>query len=202
MRQLLVATTNPGKQKELLSLLHAFSFNLVTPGQLVLHLNIAETGSSYEENARIKALAFSHTSGMLALSDDTGLEVDALHGAPGLHSARYLDNPHATDQDRRRKLLKELAGFPRPWQAHFACSAVLVHPDGRSWIGNGRCDGEIIPEERGANGFGYDSVFLLSSVDKTMAELSMQEKNSLSHRAHAIHDLFEHVDADLKQLFT
>jgi XTP/dITP diphosphohydrolase len=202
MHQLLIATTNPGKQKELLSLLHSLSIDLVTPRQFHLHLNIAETGSSYAENARIKALAFSLASGLLALSDDTGLEVDALNGAPGLYSARYLDDPHATDGDRRRKLLRELAGFPRPWQAHFSCAAVLVHPDGRSWIGNGRCEGEIIPEEHGANGFGYDPVFRLSSVDKTMAELSLQEKNLFSHRAHAIHDLLDRVDGNLERLFS
>jgi XTP/dITP diphosphohydrolase len=189
MQKLLLATTNPGKQLELAALLADLPVQLVTPQSIQIDLHVAETGSTYLENARLKALGFCQVSGLLSLADDTGLEVDALDGAPGLYSARFIDKPHASDQDRRNKLLYELQALPRPWSAHFTCSAVLIHPDGRQWIGSGQCQGEIIPVERGVNGFGYDPIFLLQATNKTMAELNMIEKNALSHRSFAIKDL-------------
>ncbi len=201
MLKLLLATTNPGKQLELSALLAGLPVLLVTPRSLQIDLHVDEAGSTYIENARLKALGFCQASGLPSLADDTGLEVDALSGAPGLHSARFVDQPHATDRDRRLKLLSILQAFPRPWWAHFTCSAVLIHPDGREWIGSGQCHGEIIPEARGANGFGYDPIFLLQAIKKTMAELSMPEKNTLSHRALAIKDLLS-GSGQLLDLFT
>jgi XTP/dITP diphosphohydrolase len=199
---LLIATNNKGKVKELQELLRDTGIELVTPAQIDLQLDVVEDGSTYAENATKKAIAFSNTSGTISLADDSGLEVDALDGAPGLYSARYSPKPNATDADRRAYLLQNLQDKPRPWTARFHATIAIAIP-GKLWsqtgllsdmqeqapalqIFEGICEGEIIPEERGRGGFGYDPIFLLSELRKTMAELSMDEKNRLSHRAKAV----------------
>ncbi|TLM99763.1 non-canonical purine NTP pyrophosphatase, partial [bacterium] len=139
------------------------------------------------ENAALKARAYAAASGLPALADDSGLEVDALGGAPGLHSARYSPQPNASDADRRVLLLANLRGKPRPWAAHFHCSVAIALPDGTLRFSEGQVYGEILPVERGSNGFGYDALFLLAELGRTMAELSGEEKNTLSHRARAVH---------------
>ena len=149
-------------------------------------MEVEEDGTTYAENSRKKALAYCHASGLVTLADDSGLEVDALGGQPGLHSARFSGKPGATDADRRKFLLEKLKGHPQPWPAAFRSTVVIATPDGRTFTLDGECRGEIIPEERGTNGFGYDPIFLVEGMDRTMAELSMDEKNSLSHRARAI----------------
>ena len=184
--RLLLATNNPGKLKELISLLEALPIELTHPQDIGIQVDVAETGSTYEENAAIKATAFAQLSNLVTLADDSGLEVDALGGAPGLHSARFSPIPGATDADRRARLLQQLSGHPRPWKARFHCSVATVEPSGKIYFAQGDCPGEIIPVERGSHGFGYDPIFLLSGSGKTMAELSMQEKNALSHRARAV----------------
>jgi XTP/dITP diphosphohydrolase len=186
MLKLLLASNNSGKLREILALLEDLPLELVTPRQAGLLLDVAEDGSTYAENAARKALAFSRAGGMLTLADDSGLEVEALHGEPGLHSARYLRKPGATDADRRAFLLQKLKGLPRPWQARFRCTVALADPSGEIQFAEGACSGEIIPEERGQDGFGYDPIFLLPDLGRTMAELSLEEKNRLSHRARAI----------------
>ena len=113
--------------------------------------------------------------------------MDALNGDPGLHSARYSPKPGATDADRRLYLLEKLAGISQPWPAHFHCTVVITTPDGLQYHHIGNCFGEIIPEERGSNGFGYDPIFYLSETGKTMAEMADDHKNRISHRALAIH---------------
>ncbi len=186
MLKLLLASNNPGKLREILALLEDLPLELVTPRQIGLALEVPEDGSTYADNAARKALAFARLAGMLTLADDSGLEVEALHGEPGLHSARYLPTPGATDADRRQYLLQKLKGLSRPWQARFRCTVALANPAGRVQFAEGACPGEIIPEERGQGGFGYDPVFLLPELGRTMAELTMEEKNRLSHRARAI----------------
>lgn len=192
MIDLLIATNNPGKVIELQALLENLPVKLVTPAELGIDLEVVEDGQTYDENAALKALAFGRASGLLTLADDSGLEVDALDGQPGLHSRRFSPLPGATDMDRRRYLLSRLAKKPRPWTARFCCSIAILEPQEivkpRPHIqyAEGICPGEIIPEERGNNGFGYDPIFLLAELNKTMAELSMAEKNRLSHRARAI----------------
>ena len=186
MLKLLLATLNKGKQTEMRALLRGLDVALVTPDQLGLDLEVAEDGETYAENAARKALAFARTARLLTLADDSGLEVDALDGLPGLHSHRFAPDPEASDADRRRLLLQRLAGFPRPWTAHFHCTVALAGADGSLHCAEGDCPGEIIPQERGHNGFGYDPIFLLPELGKTMAELSMAEKNRLSHRARAV----------------
>ena len=186
MKPLLLATNNPGKVKEMQALLGGLSARLVLPGDLGLKLDVAEDGVTYAENAALKARAFSRASGLVTLADDSGLEVDALDGAPGLHSHRLLPNPNAGDADRRKRLLELLSGKPSPWKAHFHCTVAVVVPAGKIDYAEGDCPGEIIPRERGSNGFGYDPIFLLAGINKTMAELTMEEKNRLSHRALAV----------------
>ncbi len=187
--QLLIATTNPGKRAELIELLSNLPFEVVTPHQVGLSLSVEENGASYAENARLKALQFCQVAGMPVLADDTGLEVAALHGRPGLHSARYHPAPEASDADRRRKLLAELSALPRPWLARFVCAVALALPGGGMEEAFGACQGEIIPQERGEHGFGYDRIFLFPEYKKTMAELPLEIKNQISHRARAIQAL-------------
>jgi XTP/dITP diphosphohydrolase len=186
MKQLLIASTNPGKLHEIRALLEEMSLELVSPPQLGIQLQVIEDGETYAENAARKALAYSRASGLLALADDSGLEVDALGGLPGLHSARLSPLPGATDADRRALLLEKLSDLPRPWWAKFHCTVAIASPDGDIHYAQGQCRGEIIPLERGRSGFGYDPIFLLPELGKTMAELNMGEKNQLSHRARAV----------------
>jgi XTP/dITP diphosphohydrolase len=120
------------------------------------------------------------------MSDDSGLEVEVLSGAPGIFSARYAPRLGATDADRRAYLLQQLSSYPRPWTARFHCTVALASPDGAVHFSEGICQGEIIPQERGMNGFGYDPIFLIPELGRTMAELDMKEKNRLSHRAQAV----------------
>ena len=184
MHRLLIATTNPGKLAEFRELLGDLPVELALPER---DLRVAETGSSYAENAALKARAYAAAGGLPTLADDSGLEVDALGGAPGLHSARYSPLPGANDADRRAHLLANLRGLPRPWTAHFHCTVALALPGGEVQFSEGDVYGEILPEERGSNGFGYDPLFLLPELGRTMAELTRGEKNTLSHRARALH---------------
>jgi XTP/dITP diphosphohydrolase len=186
MTKLLIATNNKGKVKELQDLLKGLDIELVTPADIGLKLEVEEDGANYEENASKKARAFAQASGLVSLADDSGLEVDALDGAPGLHSARYHPKPGANDADRRAYMLENLQGKTRPWTAHFHATIAIAIPDGDVQLVDGNCHGEIIPEERGTGGFGYDPIFLLPELNKTMAELEMDEKNRLSHRARAV----------------
>ena len=188
MNKLLIATNNKGKVKELQDLLKNTGLQLVTPADISLNLEVEEDGATYNENAAKKARAFAQASGLISLADDSGLEVDALDGAPGLHSARYHPKPGANDADRRAYMLENLQDKPRPWTAHFhATVAIAIAIPGKDvHIVEGNCYGEIIPEERGTGGFGYDPIFLLPELNKTMAELEMDEKNRFSHRAKAV----------------
>lgn len=195
MAIVLLATHNPGKVSEIQALVDKLApelrglVELALPQQLGIQLEVQESGQTYRENAALKALAFCHTSRLFTLADDSGLEVDALGGAPGLHSARYSPLPGASDADRRALLLRNLQGLPRPWLACFHCVVALAAPGfepPKLEFYAGECPGEIIPNERGSNGFGYDPIFLLAGLGKTMAELSTAEKNQLSHRARAV----------------
>ena len=185
---LLIATNNQGKIEELQALLKETGVELITPAQINLDLEVVEDGHTYAENAAKKAVAFAQTSGLIALADDSGLEVEALNGEPGLYSARYgsQNGQKLSDKDRRDFLIKHLKDKHRPWTAHFCATIAIALPNGETYLTEGICEGEIIPEERGTGGFGYDPIFLLSELGKTMAELSMDEKNRLSHRARAV----------------
>ena len=188
MPHLLLATLNPGKRRELQDLLGSLGLDLLTPPLLGLNLTVDEVGDDYAVNAQRKALAFSQASGLWTLADDTGLEVDALEGAPGPMSAR-LAGAGRSDADRRQTLLHLLQDHPHPWTARFRCITALASPGGQVDLAEGICSGEVIPEERGDEGFGYDPIFLVAGAGRTMAELTLEEKNRLSHRAHAIRAL-------------
>lgn len=186
MSQLLIATGNIGKLREIQALLEGLDIKLVIPAELGLSLDVEETGITYAENAAIKAIACARSAGLVTLADDSGLEVDALGGLPGIRSARFAPQPGATDADRRAYLLEQLRPLPPPWKANFHCTVAVASPSGEVRFAEGRCFGEIIPEERGSNGFGYDPLFFIPELGKTMAELTMGEKNRISHRARAI----------------
>jgi XTP/dITP diphosphohydrolase len=186
MKKLLLATNNPGKVDEMRAILANLDLQLLTPSEIGLDLQVSEDGTTYAENATLKAVAFAKASGLISLADDSGLEVDVLDGLPGLHSHRFAPWPEATDADRRNYLLEMLQGKERPWLAHFHATVALALPEGVVRLASGECRGEIIPDERGSNGFGYDPIFYIPALDKTMAELGMQEKNRLSHRANAL----------------
>ncbi len=191
MAPLLIASTNIGKLREIeaifaASIVQTLPLELVLPSQIGIQLEVEEDGSTYAENAAKKALAYTQASGLITLADDSGLEVAALDGQPGLHSARYAPWHGATDADRRRYLLQNLQGKPRPWPAHFHCTVAIAVPSGEIFYAEGDCPGEIIPEERGSNGFGYDPIFWIPELGQTMAELPMDQKNQLSHRARAV----------------
>ncbi|GER78317.1 MAG: RdgB/HAM1 family non-canonical purine NTP pyrophosphatase [Anaerolineales bacterium] len=183
--KLLLATNNKGKLRELQAILADLPLEILAPADIGLTLEVDEDGLTYAENAAKKAVAFQRASGLVCLADDSGLEVDALGGAPGLRSARYSSKPGATDRDRRMTLLQNLADKPRPWTARFRATMVVAGPDGSVEIAEGICEGEISPEERGSGGFGYDPVFFIPEFGRTMAELPEETKNRLSHRARA-----------------
>ncbi len=186
MSKLLIATNNQGKVRELQELLTGSGIEFVTPAQINLQIDVEEDGSTYQENAGKKAIAFAKASGLISLADDSGLEVEALGGAPGLYSARYSPKPGANDKDRRDFLLSNLQDKPRPWKAHFHATIAVANLTGEVEFTDGNCYGEIISEERGSGGFGYDPIFFMPELGKTMSELDMSEKNRLSHRARAV----------------
>lgn len=186
MTELLIATHNRGKLREIQAILSDLRLTLLTPDDLGLTLEVVEDGLTYAENAAKKAVLHAKAGGLPALADDSGLEVEALGGAPGIYSARYAPEASASDADRRAYLLQNLAGKPRPWKARFCAAVAVALPEGNVRIANGECAGVIIPEERGLNGFGYDPIFLLPEIGKTMAELDEEDKNRISHRARAL----------------
>lgn len=185
MPKLLIATNNAGKAGEFRELLDGCGWDLVTPRDVGLDIEVEEDGETYEENARKKALQYTQASGFVALADDSGLEVDALAGAPGVHSARYA-GPNATDAERVQKLLGELDGLlGEDRSASFHCVIAITEPGGRVEVVKGKVDGQITRKPRGENGFGYDPVFLLTERGLTAAELPSDEKNAASHRGAA-----------------
>jgi XTP/dITP diphosphohydrolase len=180
--RLLIATTNPGKVGEYQHLLNGLAYELVGLSEVGITQEVAETGATYEENALLKAREYAALSGLLTLADDSGLEVAALGGRPGVHSARYAPNSPA----RIRQLLAEMQNIPAGERnARFQCVIALAWPDGRAEITTGTCEGQIATEARGANGFGFDPVFYVPEAGLTMAELPEGSKNRISHRARA-----------------
>jgi XTP/dITP diphosphohydrolase len=179
---LLVATTNPGKQREYHVLLSELPAKIVFPDDLGITLEVEEDGATFRENAAKKAVALARASGLLALADDSGLEVEALGGEPGVRSSRYAGEG-ADDPRRRAFLLEKLRDVPAPRRAQFVCVIAIAEPAGRVTYAEGRCRGEITFAERGTNGFGYDPIFQPEGRTVTMAELPPEEKNRISHRA-------------------
>ncbi|MDP6102411.1 MAG: RdgB/HAM1 family non-canonical purine NTP pyrophosphatase [Dehalococcoidia bacterium] len=191
--KLLLATNNAGKARELVVLLDGVPFIVTTPQEEGIVLDVEETGTIFEENAALKSRAFASVSGLLSLADDSGLEVDALGGEPGVMSARYA-GPEASDEDRVRHLLSKLEGIE--WNsrgARFRSVIAISGPAGTVELFEGVCEGVIALSPKGAGGFGYDPVFYVSSLGKLMAELTMEEKNSISHRGSAARKAVEYL---------
>lgn len=185
MNKLLLATNNQGKVIEYQDLLQGINFELVTPARLGLKMDVEESGSTYQENARLKAVALAKPGGLLTLADDSGLEVDALNGEPGLRSSRYAGEG-ATDSQRVQYLLNKLKDVPHDKRtARFVCVIALAFPDGKVEYCRGECQGIITSSPVGEEGFGYDPIFYFPELKKTMAELPREIKNSISHRARA-----------------
>ena len=186
MVQLLLATTNRGKQREFQDLLADWPVDVILPQDIGLDVDVEETEHSFAEIAAQKAIAYARVGNMPALADDSGLEVDALDGAPGIYTARYA-GPGASDRDRYQKLLGELDGIPAARRtARFRCAIALARPGGEVDIAEGICKGRIAFEPQGINGFGYDPVFYLPEYNCTMAQAGDEIKNRISHRARAV----------------
>ena len=196
-----LATSNRHKCDEIGAILVAEGIEGIQLSTLADYPHIvpaAETGQTFSENARLKALHVARATGELALADDSGLVVDALDGAPGIHSARYA-GPNASDADRIHKLLSELDGIPNSQRtARFVCSMVLASPDGVLLDIEGVREGRIASDPVGDDGFGYDPVFLVPERAKTMAQLGPDVKNRISHRARAIHALASDLQAMIR----
>lgn len=180
--KLVLATRNPGKIEEMRSLLAGLDVELVPVETLRDVTDVDETGTTIEANARLKAVTVARASGMSALADDTGLEVDALNGAPGVYAARYA-GPTATYADNCRKLLADMADVPpEKRRATFRAVMALAHPDGRVVTVEGTCPGVILERAEGEGGFGYDPVFKPDAADRSFAALPLSDKNRISHR--------------------
>jgi XTP/dITP diphosphohydrolase len=187
--KLLFATRNPGKVRELKAL--ATGLDVLSLADVADVPEVEETEETLEGNARLKALTVARASGLWALADDSGLFVDALGGAPGVHSARYSPG---TDADRVARLLREMASVPRGERgAAFRCVLALASPTGELTVTEGECRGEVLGATRGTGGFGYDPVLLVGELDRTMAELTLEEKGRISHRARAFARMRPHL---------
>ena len=198
MKEVIIATKNAGKARE-------FEHIFASRGIVVRTLldfpeipEVEETGTTFEENAILKAEAVSQALNKMVIGDDSGLMVDALEGRPGIYSARYAGEPK-NDQNNTDKVLSELQGVPEEKRsARFYCALAVAIPGQETRTVSGSCEGRILEERRGTNGFGYDPVFYVPEKGVTMAELSADEKNSISHRANALKKLDVILDSILK----
>jgi XTP/dITP diphosphohydrolase len=185
MPKLLLATSNPGKITEYRLLLNGLGYQITTLAQEGITKVVAESGSNYEQNARLKAITYAKLSQLTTLADDSGLEVDVLQGRPGIKSARFAGEA-ATNEEKVSFLLAQLNDVP--WEkrtACFKCVIAIATPEGQCETCYGECRGMIALEAKGENGFGYDPIFFLPQMGKTMAELPLEIKNQISHRARA-----------------
>jgi XTP/dITP diphosphohydrolase len=185
MRALLLATTNRHKLEEYRAIFADLPLKLLSLNDVRLGMDVEETGTTFRENAELKALAYARASGLLSLADDSGLEIDALGGAPGVYSARFagVDTPY---EERFRIILEKLQGLPvEQCSARFHCVITVAEPSGYYRSVDGVIEGVIADAPRGGNGFGYDPIFLVPELGKTTAELTPEQKNQISHRGRA-----------------
>ena len=192
-----LATHNPGKLPEMREILKDFGIEVVSPKDLGITVDVEETGSTFAENAMLKAKAICKAADLPAIADDSGLCVDALNGAPGVYSARY-GGEGLDDKGRYMLLLSSLRGAPTR-AAHFACAVACAFPNGDTLTAEGRCDGSIAYAPLGEGGFGYDPVFLLPGTGKTFGQLTQEEKSAVSHRGRALKDFAGKLEAYLKK---
>lgn len=197
--KLLIATHNRGKVQEYREILGDLPFELITLDDAEITEDVDETGATFEENARLKADAYSQQSGLLTIADDSGLEVDALGGEPGVYSKRYAGEGKS-DADRNAFLLEKLREVPQEKRAaRFRCVIVIEDAQGQRWVTEGTCKGEIAFAPRGTNGFGYDPIFIVPEHGKHLAELSSEEKNRISHRGRAAVKAREILEREYKK---
>ena len=191
MRKFIVATKNKGKMKEIEEILTGLPYEVVSMEEAGISQDIDEYGSTFEENALIKAREIAEITGEMVMADDSGLEVDFLNGAPGIYSARYAGEG-ASDSDRNNKLLNELKDVPfEKRTARFVCAIAVVFPEGESFTVRGACEGYIGFEPRGNHGFGYDPLFFMPEYHRTVAEMSSEQKNQISHRGNALRQMLK-----------
>lgn len=191
MQKIVIASRNQGKIAEFKELLKDLPVEIMTLSDFPSIPEIQETGSSFRENALLKAHAVTASTGLIALADDSGLEVDCLGGAPGVYSSRYA-GPEQDDAANIRKLLAALKGVPLHQRTgRFRCVIAITTPEGGEYLSEGVCEGLIALEPRGDGGFGYDPLFLVPALGKTFAELSHEVKNRISHRAQAMRNARE-----------
>ncbi|MEI6827105.1 MAG: XTP/dITP diphosphatase [Desulfuromonadales bacterium] len=195
MKQLVVATRNKGKIVEIKALLTGLVDQIISAADFAELPETVEDGSTFEENALKKAREAARFSGLPALADDSGLAVDALNGRPGVFSARFAGEG-AGDAANNARLIEECANIPdKQRQAAFICVLAYVTPEGNEQLFSGRVAGRIISEPRGDGGFGYDPLFLVEGLERSMAELNLAEKNSLSHRAQAFRKFRDYLES-------
>ena len=188
----ILASKNRHKLREMSAILGQYGIELRLQSELDLDIDVEETGTTFEENALLKAKAVMRASGLPAVADDSGLEVDALGGAPGIYSARYGGEACRTDRERYELLLENLKGVPAEKRtARFVCVIAAAWPDGKELCVRGVCEGVILETPGKDNGFGYDPYFLYPPLNKSFAELSAEEKNAVSHRRHALEALLD-----------
>lgn len=186
MEKLVIATKNKGKIAEIKKVLQNFPLEVLSMGDMGINADVVEDGATFEENSLKKAVEICKLSGTVVMADDSGIEVDFLDGAPGIYSARF-GGPEATDCDRNEKLLNMLKDVPLEKRgARFVCAIAVAFPDGRSFVVRDTCEGFVDFTCKGENGFGYDPLFYIPEFNKTMAELSNDIKNKISHRAKAL----------------
>ena len=183
--KLILASNNANKLREFRQLVEGLDIELLSQKEAGCDFEVDENGSTFEENAFLKASAVTKATGIAAVADDSGLCVDALNGEPGIYSARYGPGHTASDRERYEYLLKKLENAADR-SARFVCCICCTFPDGRILTARGECEGEILTAPKGSNGFGYDPVFHPLCTDKGMAELSPAEKNAISHRGNAL----------------
>lgn len=188
MKQVVIATKNKGKAKDFEVLFGPLGYQVVTMFDVAPHMEIEETGTTFEENAILKAEALARALQTIVIADDSGLEVDALNGEPGVYSARYAGN--RDDEENLLKVLEKLQGVEDEKRtARFICALAVASPTMETTTVVGSCEGVILHEKRGTNGFGYDPIFYVPSLQRTTAELSPEEKAAISHRGNAIRKL-------------
>lgn len=192
-----LATHNPGKLREMGEILRDLGVEVVSPAALGIPVDVEETGTTFLENALLKAKAICRAANMPAIADDSGLCVDALNGAPGVYSARY-GGEGLDDRGRCMLLLNSMRGATTR-AAHFSCAVACVFPNGDTLTAEGRCDGSIAYAPLGDGGFGYDPVFLLPGTGKTFGQLSQEEKSAVSHRGKALKEFAGKLETHLKK---
>ena len=183
--EFILASNNPKKLSELRAILSEMGHGVISQSEAGLDFVVDETGETFRENAALKAKAVFEATGKAAIADDSGLCVDALDGAPGVHSAYYGGTLCKNDEERYLYLLQQMEG-KNERSAHFISTIYAILPDGRELVAEGRLDGEILQKAQGSAGFGYDPVFYVSALGKSLAELDASEKNKISHRAIAL----------------